>query len=76
MTDTHDKDGLPIFGAPVKEEKVKKMTRIEERFRQQANKPVNFADNIRTARFKHHDFVSIEALYRAFKTRLLNEMEE
>lgn len=77
--ETHDKKGLPIWRElppPTAATKAKRETNLEEQFRRQANKPVNWGDNLRTARYKHHDFVSIEALYRAFKTRLLNELEE
>lgn len=69
-----DAEGLPIAGAPPA--KVKKETALEAKFKRQANKPVNWSDNLRTARYKYHDFVSMEALYQAFKTRLLNELEK
>lgn len=75
---------LPIFGAPAPAStsppvKQVKQTKNEiertERFRRDANKPVQWHQNIRTANggAGRFDYINIEALYNGFRQRLLDD---
>ena len=66
----------PIWGEPTKQE-VEAAKRLEKNLEKNLDKQkqkVNFAENIRTARHNHQGYCSIEALYQAFKQRLIDEL--
>ena len=80
---THDLDGKPIFGAPqdlTSKRKAKETKREQERlerFRRDADKPVPFHANIRlpTGKMGGYDYINIEAMYRGFRDRMINDPE-
>lgn len=71
---THDDDGKPIYGAP-QPPRPKQLSKAERKFIENAIKPINWAENIRTARYGGGmGYVSLECLYDAIKRRLLRDL--
>ena len=78
-----DSEGKPIWGAPqdlTAKKKAKESKREQERmerFRRDADKPVNFSRNIRlpNGAAGGYDYINIEALYRGFRNRMLTDEE-
>ena len=77
----YDAEGLPVFGAPqdlTAKKKAKESYRERERmerFRRDADKPVNYTRNIRlpNGTAGGYDYINIEALYRGFRDRLATD---
>jgi len=78
---SHDDEGKPISGAPPlanksSEKRQSKRDRDrQERFRLNADKPVNWTQNLRTANGPNggHGFILMESLYRGFAKRLAED---
>lgn len=76
---SHDDEGLPISGAPplANESSVKRKSKRErdrlERFKRDADKPIDWTCSLRTANHGHHGFVLVNALYASFAKRLAED---
>lgn len=80
--DSHDPQGLPIWGASVPAETTKKKAtqreqRAEEIYERNSQREVPWRENIRTARstMAGYQWINFEGVYRGFRQRLLNDPE-
>lgn len=76
---SHDAQGMPIWGAPAADSAKagisKKTQERADGFRRDADKPVVWSQNIRTANGAQgrYGYLNFEALYRGFRQRLLED---